>query len=87
MPQDKDSEGKTQENEKMISKVVTITYSKSPETYRLGIGYGDSGEVLWDTRACRLFPPEIAFIEKAERDYEEAQRILARTYDEWSKCK
>tara|TARA_R110000803_G_scaffold151806_1_gene216852 strand:+ start:1109 stop:1324 length:216 start_codon:yes stop_codon:yes gene_type:complete len=71
----------------MISKVVTITFSERPATYRLGIGYGDSGEALWDTRACRLLPPEIAFIEKADRDYEEAQKILAKTYSEWSKCK
>jgi hypothetical protein len=69
----------------MISKVVNITFSDRPSTYRLGIGHGDSGEALWSTRSCRLLPPEIAFIEKAERDYDEAQSILAKTYTEWEK--
>jgi len=69
----------------MISKVVNITFSDRPSTYRLGIGYGDSGEALWSTRSCRLLPPEIEFIEKAERDYEKAQEILGKCYTEWEK--
>ena len=76
----------------MISKIVNITFSDRPSTYRLGIGHGNleeglttTTEALWSTRSCRLLPPEIAFIEKAERDYDEAQSILAKTYTEWEK--
>ena len=69
----------------MISKVVNITFSDRPCIYRLGIGYGDSGEALWSTRSCRLLPPEIEFIDKAERDYDRAQEILSKNYVEWEK--
>tara|TARA_R110000796_G_scaffold39302_1_gene98122 strand:- start:266 stop:511 length:246 start_codon:yes stop_codon:yes gene_type:complete len=76
----------------MISKIVNITFSDRPATYKLQmVGEGSSGEdpskqrEFWSTRSCRLLPPEIAFIEKAERDYNRAQAILAQTYVEWEK--
>jgi hypothetical protein len=76
----------------MISKVVNITFSDRPATYKLQmVGEGSTGEEpqkqreFWSTRSCRLFPAEITFIEKAERDYARAQEILAKTYVEWEK--
>ena len=76
----------------MISKVVNITFSERPSTYKLGIGHGNleeglttTTEELYSKRSCRMLPPEIAFIEKAERDFNEAQDMLAKTYIEWEK--
>ena len=74
----------------MISKVINITFSDCPSTYKLGIGHGNIEEGLFTTteelrsmRSCRLLPPEIEFIEKAERDFDRAQEILAKNYNEW----
>lgn len=77
----------------MISKIVNITFSERPNTYKLGIGQGDleeglitTTEELYSKRACRMLPPKIAFIEKAERDFRRAQEILEKAYTNWNKC-
>lgn len=77
----------------MISKIVNITFSECHSTYKLGIGHGDldgglmtTTEEFYSKRACRMFPPEIDFIEKAVRDYRRAQEILEKAYTNWNKC-
>jgi hypothetical protein len=66
----------------MISKVVNISIYHEKEVYHIGTGV--SGD-LWSTKTCRLFPAEIDFINKAERDYSKAQEILKKNYTEWEK--